>query len=324
MRFPACKLYVLLIGSFLPSFVTAADDSPPMGEILSHVDQAERDRSYYPKWRSHFHRLSEDSVRYLMSHENDTVALNAAWEFYAHRRRTIAQKDASPRARSEAFCSFIEGRLHCRLPSSFCVLLKHVFTDRLSTVYDDTVTKGRTINPVWNRVRYLSPILSAYEMPNAKIVGEDLVLGDQDSNLHLKMERILEEQPWADMGKVAFSQFGNDFFVAFYPDIAAHYTLECYRDRNPNYVAWKAEVWTTPFVYGHSGFAMHVAKVLNVKDNGVVALGVSQSDVYFEGFQRDSGHVMFRLIGEFPKIPKEQGEASGSDKESATERTSKD
>ena len=324
MRLPRRMMYFLLIASCLPFSRSVGDDPPPMGEILSHVDQAERDRSFYPKWRSHFHRLPEDSVRYLMSHENDTVALNAAWEFYAHRRRTIAQKDASSRARSEAFCSFVEGRLHCRLPPSYCVLLEHVFTDRLSTVYNDTVTKRPTINPVWNRVRYLSPILSTYETPNAKIVGEDLVLGGQDSNLHLKMERILEEQPWADMGKVAFSQFGNDFFVAFYPDISAHYTLECYRDRDPNYVAWKAKVWTTPFIYGHSGFAMHVAKVLNVKDNGVVALGVSQSDVYFEGFQRDSGHVMFRLIGEFPKIPKQQKEASGSEKDATSERPSKD
>ncbi len=297
MRLPACKLYVLLIGSFLPSFATVADDSPPMGEILSHVDQAERDRSYYPKWRSHFHRLSEDSVRYLMSHENDTVALNAAWEFYAHRRRTIAQKDASPRARSEAFCSFVEGRLHCRLPPSFCVLLEHAFTDCLSTVYYTTPGQIATVNPVWKRVRHLSPVLFTYETPNAKIVGEDLVLGDRNDNLHLKMERILEEQPWSEMG-VAFSQFGSDFFGAFYPDLVTHYTLACYSDTDPDYAVWTAKVWATPYDDGHSGMNMHVAKVVNVKNSGVATLGVSCDDVYFEGFQRNSGDVMFRLVGQ--------------------------
>jgi hypothetical protein len=254
-----------------------------------------------------FRKIGPDDLAKLRMHQNDGIALQAAWQEVA---LTVPEKEPKKAVRPDPqklawFLGFLEGRLHVQAPQWWAVCLLDTRANRRGNMYSgasikDTSGDSGTSRPTRDMtsktntdqtIRLRHP---EYAEPGVRLQNVSgrtvLVIGLE--SIPLPDELLHKSNSGELFDHISVLASTNCVYVAVHDDVGFPYKLACL-DRVSGKIIWKSDVWGTWWGFG-SGVHIMIVAIVEL-DNRVIVFGWGSTGMNVEGFCADDGSNLFRF-----------------------------
>jgi hypothetical protein len=254
-----------------------------------------------------FRKTGPDDLAKLRTHQNDGIALQAAWQEVA---LTVPKNEQKKQVRPDRqklvwFLGFLEGRLYVQAPQWWAERLLDTRAWRRGNIFPgaglhDTSNDAGIIQLIRSMttrrnsdrtIRLRRPEYADHGSRLRNIAGKTvLAIGEESIPLQDELLRKLNSgELYYDISALPSSKC---IYVAVHDDIGYPYPLACL-DRVSGKIIWKSEVCGTWWGIGMGIHFMNIAIVQ--QDNRVIVFGSGDTGMHVEGFRVDDGSNLFRF-----------------------------
>jgi hypothetical protein len=243
------------------------------------------------RYRDLFNAVNPGDLGALQGHQDDTVAVRAAWQSVV---LTVPVKGSAnslrpARGRLNWFLGFLEGRLRVQMPTWWTEALLDC-----RAVGGDSVYPGRFERPPYHEAG-----MGGLHAPEDTTLNEEgnaviLTVGDQSASVPKKL-----------FGKTASSGHERDVtalmtpsrcYVAVHGQVGYPYDLACV-DRSSAKLLWRSTVRGTWWGFSNGFHEMRV--MLTEQDERVVIFGCSGTGIHVEVFRSADGLALSRFASSY-------------------------
>ena len=237
-------------------------------------------------YRMLFAKAGASGIRQLQNHQNDGIALQAAWQEVA---LTLPEKEPESTTRPDGhrlawFIGFVEGRLRTPMPAWW----KEAVLDSRA-LSRDNIYPGHPNEDPYHR----SGLDGVY-------CPQDTILRKKGGKLTLQVgkDSVAIPQELLEHGKIPEENVSARFTstrccVTIHSDYGGFLGLTCI-DRATDKVLWKSNVWGPRIGGGFTGYSEAWVSVTE-QDGRVIVFGAGDMGLHVEGFRADDGKPLFRF-----------------------------
>jgi hypothetical protein len=260
-------------------------------QAASHPYESGLGQGACKAYRALFSKVGPDGVRKLLTHPDDSIAIQAAWEEVA---LTVPEREPRIAVRPDGrklawFLGFLEERGRVQPPLWWSEMVLDSRANRRDNIYPG--------NP--KEMPYHEAGLDGAQAPRDTTLKKegDQVLLKVGSEAVLIPESVLEK---TDRGTVlcGVSAFVTPTrcYLAVHGDVGYSYPVACI-DRSTAKVIWKSEVWGT-WWGGATGIHFMWVAVTEQHDR-IVVFGAGTTGIHVEAFRPDDGKNVFRFSSSY-------------------------
>lgn len=304
-----------LICPLLFAFADSNHSSTPVtgGSSGNRIQEVARKAEVGSQLWVEFHRLfaqtDNDALSAMTTDQNDTLAVQAAWEQV---KRTFRPKPAKVDGivttreaikvdsdRLNWFLGFLQGRLRVVCPEWWKrELLRLSYASQRGVIVKGLWDMAHDLNEVFNNTEAaVLPIGTSMSIRDGAI---EIAIGPESMKLPNELVRQLDGGPDC-ITSLAVAMTEQYCFVAF-PEVDK-YHLWCV-NRNGGKVAWSATVLCGKQPINQQG-PLSFRAVLSISGDRVIVYGADRYLMYAEGFAIEDGAVRFRFSTTYSDEAKE-------------------
>ena len=258
----------------------AAEASPPPADPVKQIEQLLAAKEPYElvfgrnagNYTGLFQAVGTDGRRRLLTHANDSIAIQAAWGEVAI---TVPEKEGDHAFRPDReklnwFLGFLEGRARIQPPQWWTRSLLDCRANRRNNIYFVLPEKFSATDAV------------STEFTDVIRVGE--------GSFRLPAD-LLKQLDTRDNCLSTFMT-PTRCYVAVHDDVGYPFPLACI-DRVSKKLLWKSKVWGTWWANATGQHRMCVT--ITEQSNRIVVFGVAATGLHVEAFRSDNGENLFRF-----------------------------
>ncbi|MEM9413375.1 MAG: hypothetical protein AAGA30_19860 [Planctomycetota bacterium] len=259
-------------------------------EIEGVVTNFDGDRYEYSNFYRQIFQIAEsDLLPWLMRHENDSIALQSAWES-VERSVPIEMGPATFTPGNEelvAFLQFAADRFNAPIPEWWRQLVVKSRANRRYNIYffnDDIESPYHGTELEW------------VECPNNAILenkADGVVYRVDDDSILVSNETLDRDDSESLFGNLSGCFTTDLFFVTVHSDAGFPHTVSCI-DRKSNDVIWQSEAFGC-FIGGTSGIHYSWVELVPTNDNRIFLFGFACTGLYMECFDSRTGESLFHF-----------------------------
>jgi hypothetical protein len=260
-------------------------------QAASHPYESGLGQGSCKAYRALFSKVGSDGVRKLLTHPDDSIAIQAAWEEVA---LTVPERERRFAVRPDAgkltwFLGFLEERGRVQPPPWWAEMVLDSGANRRDNIYPG--------NP--KESPYHDAGLDLAQAPldtSLKKEGNQVLLKVGSHAVRIP-ESLLEK---TDRGTVLCGVSAlvtpTRCYLAVHGDVGYPYPVACI-DRSTAKVVWKSEVWGT-WWGGATGIHFMWVAVTEQNDR-IVVFGAGTTGIHVEAFRPDNGKNVFRFSSSY-------------------------
>jgi hypothetical protein len=286
-------VFMVLLLLLLHSSVMAVDDALIVERL--NVDTPE-------ELEDIDHRLfasvkSDNELALLTCHKNTSLAMRASWERAIRKAEGRGEgasrwKELRYKTSAAEFLGYLEGRIRVPVP--------RVFSQSIANI-DPKERFGLVFKPdLYLPIRDLGNGILIDQAAQVELVNGSKTLkirgASVETEIPLEMLRFRDKMnPKIDFSKTGLSLLikKDVMYVASYDWTGFSYDLTCI-DRVSKKVRWKSEVWGRAFGELQGDGFVHIIQLVE-RNELIYVFGVTQDEIYVEGFKPESGANSLRF-----------------------------
>lgn len=297
-------LAFLLVGVQFSTSLLAEQQTPPSNQSrggpranLEQISQATRavmdlsDPTWQPeRYRTLFNNINPDDLGALQTHQEDTIAIRAAWQAVVFSIPDNGSVDTlRPRRRQlDWFLGFLEGRLHVQAPSWWAEALL------------DSQADSRYVYPA----RFRKPTcheagvggLRASADTALKQEGNAVVLTVGSESAPIPKELVAKTDTREERRTITVLMTPSRYYIAVHGQVGYPYDLACV-DRLSGKALWRSKVRGTWSGFSNGYHEMRVT--ITEQDKRVVVFGCALTGINVEIFQSADGLALSRFSSSY-------------------------
>lgn len=304
----SCSIGLCLAATFLFSDATpGSEDMKPLDELVKAVQAAENSSRRRGRVRLLLDGTSQQQIEGLMTHRDNAIALQAAWELV---RRSVPEnfdsmKRGEPawkidRGRLQRFLGFAEGRLRVRVPTWWGEQLAKVSArsrDVVAVGFGGASQPYHTTEAEVHAPKDLSIRWTKGAIDLSTMWTNGTLVLSQGKDIYRIPEKVIDIETLGGENSIwgLSALFTADHvFLAFHSPGGA-YRLWCLNRKNGAEL-WSACVWTGYSHIGGTGIGLPEHSVtLVLRDNQLFVFGANAFTMYVEAFSTENGKALFRF-----------------------------
>ncbi len=266
---------------------------------LALVLSAESGAAASAAYRRIFQDASDDEVVKLKCHENDGLAIQAAWETAVRQLHAVKGRQSLDSATVGRFVGFVEGRLQVNAPGWWAqTLLSGEFESDDGNGQEWRFALERFFSVRRTDLGFFAPSEISLKVQPAGV----LVCQGEDSQL--VPETLAKQEEKSPSTRIASTMDVDYCYFAIYSGVPGPFTMSIV-ERRSGKAAHKATVLGESLLFqrilwseGDPPIGQHAVGIV-VGPESVFVFGASRGMPYIEGFDRRNGRCTMRFCGSY-------------------------